>query len=713
MKAIAIRFLGWLALSLFVISAYGGKTDKAFAALREYNYFKAKQIFEKQLHRDPVPAAYGLCLIYTRTDNPFHNIDSALKYVLSAENLFLTLDVKKKAKVFAYGIDSVEIALQKQKISHLFYVVAKGKGTSDAVHQFSVDHFWYQPRDSVLALRDSLAFLEATKKNTWQGFEQFFTSYPQARQVPLARSKYDLLFFKDFVKSGKLADYVKFVRDYPMSPYNEDAQDQVYLIATRRGTIESYHDFILKYPNNKNVAQAWKVLYMKSVKTNSPEEIQAFIERFPDYPFKDDALLDYSLAHQRYFTIRQKDRWGFINDTGRVVIPPQFEWVENFSNGAAAVGRDEKAGFVNKRGDVIVPIIYDDVLSFSHGYAVVVRDDKHGIVNTHGNLVLGLNYDDLGPISNGMIRFLLAGKYGFLNLRFKEVIQPQFISAGDFDRDRAIAASERGTGLIDKSGQWAILPDYLRLYPSGGGSYVAVSDSGYTVLDSNGVLLLADTFDFIGPFTEGVAIIVQDGMYGFIGSDGRIMVTPQYYFDETVISLSICRDGKMPVKNKKKLIGIIDTAGQQILSMQYDDVGFFDSLHTPVKRNGKWVYIDFKQRQTLRYNFDFAANFESGLARVKKKGKWGIINKRGNEVMPFEFDKILQLEDGCFGVERDGLLGIRDYNNQEVLPMEFDKIEKADGHIYRLQKEDALFYFDLKKRAFVWTEYPLSKTTKP
>ena len=85
---------------LFIISLqflFGGQLEKGFDALKVFDYFKAKEIFSKSIKNHPAGASYGLSEIFYRSDNPFHNIDSAYKYVLLADKILkYLLQMKKK-----------------------------------------------------------------------------------------------------------------------------------------------------------------------------------------------------------------------------------------------------------------------------------------------------------------------------------------------------------------------------------------------------------------------------------------------------------------------------------------------------------------------------------------------------------------------------------------------------------------------------------------
>ncbi|MBL0328623.1 MAG: hypothetical protein IPP64_04230 [Bacteroidetes bacterium] len=97
-------------------SAFGGKLSKAYDALKIYNYFEAKRLFEKSLKKESAPAAYGLSNIYFRADNPFSNIDSAYHYIILSEKKIQSLSEKNKIAYSKYGCTAVAIDSLKNRI---------------------------------------------------------------------------------------------------------------------------------------------------------------------------------------------------------------------------------------------------------------------------------------------------------------------------------------------------------------------------------------------------------------------------------------------------------------------------------------------------------------------------------------------------------------------------------------------------------------------
>src|ERR1700740_1785401 len=112
----------FLAGCFFNISA--STIDRAFAALYEYDYFKAKKLFYTELKKSKVEASFGLAIIYYRNDNPFYKLDSAYKYIAICKNNFSNLSAEKKEKLkTAYRLTDSTIAALHDSISQKAYDV--------------------------------------------------------------------------------------------------------------------------------------------------------------------------------------------------------------------------------------------------------------------------------------------------------------------------------------------------------------------------------------------------------------------------------------------------------------------------------------------------------------------------------------------------------------------------------------------------------------
>ena len=69
-------------------------------------------------------------------------------------------------------------------------------------------------------------------------------------------------------------------------------------------------------------------------------------------------------------------RYGFVNCKGEVVIPVQYTYAEDFSNGCAIVASPGTGtGVINTRGEVIVPLKYNSVINNGNYLIASTRQD--------------------------------------------------------------------------------------------------------------------------------------------------------------------------------------------------------------------------------------------------------------------------------------------------------------------------------------------------
>lgn len=71
---------------------------------------------------------------------------------------------------------------------------------------------------------------------------------------------------------------------------------------------------------------------------------------------------------------------------------------------------------------------------------------------------------------------------------------------------------------------------------------------------------------------------------------------------------------------------IVDAASGQNVATQYQDAKYFEDGYAPVKKSGKWGYIDQTGKEVTDFIFDDACTVFNGYAWVLYQGKYGIIN---------------------------------------------------------------------------------------
>lgn len=145
----------------------------------------------------------------------------------------------------------------------------------------------------------------------------------------------------------------------------------------------------------------------------------------------DDLLAVYALPGKR----------GYINvQNGEIVIDAESNdyrkaWV--FSNGLAAVMRDDKIGFINVQNEVVIPFQFDysDEFRrwdfgyvFHNGYCVMTNaDGDMGLIDKSGKWVIEPLFDEIwAPHDTGYRIFVDDGGYGVLDSKCNVVYPAEY-----------------------------------------------------------------------------------------------------------------------------------------------------------------------------------------------------------------------------------------------------------------------------------------------
>lgn len=106
------------------------------------------------------------------------------------------------------------------------------------------------------------------------------------------------------------------------------------------------------------------------------QDIKSFKIKHNQYIFHGMAMDDVWHWNTNRFPVSlvtQADKYGYIDTTGKEVIPCQYAYAGKFTHGLALVQYDNKYGFINHEGATIIPFIYDDAGPFINGTASVAQ----------------------------------------------------------------------------------------------------------------------------------------------------------------------------------------------------------------------------------------------------------------------------------------------------------------------------------------------------
>jgi len=693
------RKLTMLFMVLFVSNiAYAGRIEKAYDALSIYNYFKAKRLFEKRLKKEVVASAFGLSIIYGRSDNPFTNIDSAHKYIYLAANQAQYLNDRERERLNRLGVDSTDIQMWKDTIDYKGYEVVMEEGNLFAFKQYIASHPNSKWKDKVVESRNALAFTLAKEENSVAAYKNFIFQYPTAIQITEAQSRYEKRLYENITKNGSLSSFELFVKQYPKSPFHLEAQDSLYKIATAQNTIDNYHEFIENHPENRNVNKAWNNIYKLYMHEYSLQRIAEFQIDFPNYPFVSDLKIDMELAQKPYLPFRINDSWGYMDTLGAIMLAPIYESVEPFKNGLALVVKGGKVGYINKTGEAVIPFQYSDGEAFDQGLAVVEKDGFYGVIDRTNQTIIPYIYDLIGAFNSDLAMVANDTAYGYINKKGEVVIPLTLSYADDFKNGFALIEQHGKKGIINTRGREIVPSSYEWLEPfNEDGVCRAKKDSLYGLLNNEGTVILPFEYDAIGVFSEGYALIAKNKKYGYVNIRGEIKIPMQFDYKSDALIWGQFENGYAKYFLEQKF-GIIDTAAKKVFPAIFESIGNYnDSSWIAVRKRGKWGYSNQLLQLMIPYRFDYASTFIGDYAIVQSEGEWGVIDRKGSYVVPKEYSEIRYLKDWGYLLTKNEQTKMRTPMLLEVDGRAYDKIEEYNGQFLRLEVEGGNYYY-LSKR---------------
>lgn len=159
-----------------------------------------------------------------------------------------------------------------------------------------------------------------------------------------------------------------------------------------------------------------------------------------------------------YFQVIENDKYGFRDLNGNVVIKPQFDNAEMFSEGYSAVTVADKWGLIDTKGNYIVKPQYDFLGGVHEGLCSFEQNDRYGFIDTTGEIKITPQFFWVDQFSEGLcaistdFRLKEPRKYGYIDTTGKLVIDFKFQSALKFEKGKAKVQLDGKWLTIDKSG---------------------------------------------------------------------------------------------------------------------------------------------------------------------------------------------------------------------------------------------------------------------
>jgi hypothetical protein len=676
------------------VYTFAGKIDKAFSSLKEMNYFEAKKLFYETLKKKPVPSSYGLATIYYRKDNPFHNIDSAFKYVSIAELGYAKMSVGDQAKFGLLGMTYDSITVLREKIGSFYYQLALNQKSETALTDFMEKYPWAKESQLSMIQRDSLIFQKAILVNKSSYYDSILRFYPTIKYKAELQDRFELTYFSEQTNSGTITDYVRFINENPSNKYVPEAMDALFRLETQSNTIEDYARFIQLYPNNQNIEKAWRKLYSLYMIEFSEDRIKKFKKEYPNYPFKDDLKRDQDLSKLALYPFKRGKLFGWMNQKGIEIYSPEFETLNLFSEGLSLAQKNGLYGYVDKLNNVVIPFQFDLGSDFVNGRAVVEKGGKSGVINRAGKYILPLEFTELGQYSDGLIYGTKDSLYAFYDLMGHQVIEPKFSDVFSFEKGKAKVVLNGKEAFIDTTGAYISEPMHQEIFYFNDTMLVYRDSTLYGIKTTRNKVIVKPMYEYISPLIGDRAIFVANNKLGYLDEHGKKVIKNMYELVPNYKQVCLFHEGFARVRIKGKF-ALIDKNGNYILKPEFTGLGEYSKLIS-FSKGKQWGYINMEDKSvSILPIFDYASSYHFGLAIVDVKSLQGVINEKAKWIIPAIFTSISLIADNFYLVSNGAKYGLYSLSGDQLIPLDYDQIRMLNKDLLILTKGEDIHYYNL------------------
>ena len=698
-------FLIFFSISL---SSYAFQRDPERAAinhLAEKKWSAVQSDLKKAFRKDTLnfEAKYIKGIYFLSEGNPEFNTDSAQLYAGKALAAWQLSTPKQRQK-----IDSASIVGLRLRVDSAAFEEAR-KENSVVAYSLFIKHYPLAiDHSKAIELRDEVAYLEALRTDTPAAFKKYTETYPNSRRVKDAQARYE--------------------------QHQLQAEKLVFESATSSGTIKDYLSFIQQFPNGSQSSKAKNILYylMRDEGMQRPASVD------------NDSLRMIDARNKGYWIPFYKNGlYGFMNDDGTEVMPPQFESIDS-SYLCGDLTKDflvTSSGVYSRSGVLLLKKQDTQVIDPGKGFLNIVDGNCHTIVHQSGFQVGDRCVSDARIIADQFIALRRTSGWSVYAFNGKMLLPSPYEDIANVDK--VIILKRYGKSIVVRASDVAATSAQKPLDESHVFDEVRAWGDG-NLWVKNGVLegVIDQHLQFVIPLDRQILVKTS---FGFSKSkDGKVQVVgvipeleSQSYNDVHDYGdwLELISDKKSVLYRvpQKKIVALdLDSvwiknrvafgvkndslnvyAGSNKLASfeRSSPVTFIKSSDSVVyffvpEKKTKTVYEASHGKKLFSYDFDDIEVIQK-LFVYTKKGKKGILRRDGKVLLPPDYEAIIPSLRGYLSLLKEKKFGLYDARNNTLIKPQYERnvlpysnnyfVAYKGGYGIIMQNEEPVTGFDFEE----------------
>ncbi|MBK9491177.1 MAG: WG repeat-containing protein [Haliscomenobacter sp.] len=328
--------------------------------------------------------------------------------------------------------------------------------------------------------------------------------------------------------------------------------------------------------------------------------------------------------------IIENQRYGYIDMSGKKVIPPIYHNLGEYKEGLIAVRENGLFGYIDMAGKYQIEPRFEYATAFSQGLALVYDQGFPYFINKQGEKVISSIGEAMSSFEYGVAHvFTSSGKVGLIDSKGSFVLDTLYDYIGSFDQGVAVVSIHK--------------KDFVTRY-----------DAKYGVIDSTGKFIVPFGFYAeIEGFNNGLAKVVgkRKDWQGLIDRKGKLILRISkgeldLYNIDQLERIQVLLDQKVKKDDLSSLYhGFVNKKGELVINNPANRwVTSFSKSRAFVHENDLWHLVDTNGTKVHHEAFDEVLDgiFVDGITWVKRKESsfWESIDQTGRTLFKSNFKAI-------------------------------------------------------------------------
>ena len=371
-----------------------------------------------------------------------------------------------------------------------------------------------------------------------------------------------------------------------------------------------------------------------------------------------------------------KAKCGYLDSSGRQVIPPAYDWADKFAGPVARVKIAGHYGLIDEKGAQIAPAEWDYIAPFANGHALALKAGRWGALGQNGAVLVPAKFARLIPMTGVIFAAStsekdvvatdvavlereeripgplapLSGRWGILSAPESFILPPKYREVRPYSKLFSGVIWARATQrwqLVSYTGLpvTAALYDYLD--DGVDGLVVVRTANQWNVVDAAGKSLLPSETSFVRRRPDGAIGYQVGGLEGVVAAAGPTEAVFPARFERVLEYRSgsiramvdggegwFGPDGRPVTTPPAAALPAANNEDANYLREAGGSVLVCDDGVKAVRKGSAWGYFDFRNVTFIPHRFQAAGCFERGEAYVVEQGgtAWCRIDKSGQLV---------------------------------------------------------------------------------